>query len=69
MNKGRLEAFSDGLMAVLITIMVLELHVPRGGASAIPPAFVLQWVSDCLYVAVALMWLIPDRRIESRLGG
>jgi uncharacterized membrane protein len=191
MNKGRLEAFSDGLMAVLITIMVLELLVPRGGdraalrpllpvfltyvlsfiflgiywnnhhhllhaadsingrilwanlhlffwlslvpfvtgwmgenhfaplptavygavllmagaayrilvlliiaqqgegsrlaalvggdlkgkmslilyAAAIPLAFVLQWISDCLYVAVALMWLIPDRRIESRLGG
>jgi uncharacterized membrane protein len=191
MNKGRLEAFSDGLMAVLITIMVLELHVPRGAdwaalspllpvfltyilsfvflgiywnnhhhllhaadsingkilwanlhlffwlslvpfvtgwmgenhfaplptavygavllmaaaayrilvlliiaqqgkasrlaglvggdlkgnlslflyAAAIPLAFVLQWISDCLYVAVALMWLVPDRRIESRLNG
>jgi uncharacterized membrane protein len=191
MNKGRLEAFSDGLMAVLITIMVLELHVPRGAdwaalrpllpvfltyvlsfvflgiywnnhhhllhaadringrilwanlhlffwlslvpfvtgwmgenhfaplptavyglvwlmagaayrilvlliiahqgegsrlasliggdlkgklslilyAAAIPLAFVLQWISDCLYVAVALMWLVPDRRIESRLHG
>ena len=189
MNKGRLEAFSDGIMAVLITIMVLELHVPRGGdwaalrpllpgfltyvlsfiflgiywnnhhhllhaadsingkilwanlhlffwlslvplvtgwmgenhfaplptavygvvllmagaayrilvlfiiaqqgegsrlaalvgadlkgklslvlyAAAIPLAFVLQWISDCLYVAVALMWFIPDRRIEASL--
>jgi uncharacterized membrane protein len=36
-------------------------------ALAIPVAFVSQWVSDALYVAVALMWLIPDRRIESRL--
>jgi uncharacterized membrane protein len=191
MSKGRLEAFSDGLMAVLITIMVLELHVPRGSdwaalrpllpvfltyvlsfiflgiywnnhhhllhaadsingrilwanlhlffwlslvpfvtgwmgenhfaplptavygavllmagaayrilvlliiaqqgegsrlaslvgadlkgrlsivlyAAAIPMAFLLQWISDCLYVAVALMWLVPDRRIESRLHG
>jgi uncharacterized membrane protein len=30
MGKGRLEAFSDGVIAVLITIMVLELKVPHG---------------------------------------
>ena len=30
MTKGRLEAFSDGVLAVIITIMVLELKVPRG---------------------------------------
>ena len=30
MNKTRLEAFSDGVMAILITIMVLELKIPHG---------------------------------------
>ena len=30
MSKGRLEAFSDGVIAIIITIMVLELKVPRG---------------------------------------
>jgi TMEM175 potassium channel family protein len=34
---------------------------------AIPLAFVNQWISDGLYVLVALMWLVPDRRIESKL--
>ncbi len=31
MNKTRLEAFSDGVLAIIITIMVLELKVPHGG--------------------------------------
>ena len=33
MNKERLEAFSDGLFSVMITIMVLELRVPFGNVS------------------------------------
>jgi TMEM175 potassium channel family protein len=37
-------------------------------AAAIPLAFVHQLIADALYVTVALIWLIPDRRIESRLG-
>ena len=35
---------------------------------AIPLAFVNQWVAFGLYVAVALIWLVPDRRIERMLG-
>ena len=35
--------------------------------AAIIMAFVSQWASDALYVLVALIWLIPDRRIESKL--
>ena len=30
MKKGRLEAFSDGVIAIIITIMVLDLKVPHG---------------------------------------
>jgi uncharacterized membrane protein len=37
-------------------------------AVAIPLSFVSRWVSVALYVAVAVMWLIPDRRIERTLG-
>jgi uncharacterized membrane protein len=36
-------------------------------AVAILLAFTNQWVSDALYVVVALIWLVPDKRIESRL--
>jgi uncharacterized membrane protein len=36
--------------------------------AAIGLAFVSQWVSDVLYVVVALIWLVPDRRVESVLG-
>lgn len=35
---------------------------------AIGLAFVNQWISDALYVFVALMWLVPDRRIESKIN-
>ena len=37
--------------------------------AAIPLAFVNQLLSDAIYVSVAMMWLIPDRRIEARFGG
>ena len=35
--------------------------------AAIVLAFVNQWIADAIYVLVALMWLVPDRRIESRV--
>ena len=38
-------------------------------AAAIPLAFVREWLADAIFVGVALMWLVPDRRIETRLRG
>ncbi len=35
---------------------------------AIPLAFVNQWIADVLYIVVAAIWLIPDRRIESKIN-
>ena len=35
---------------------------------AIPLAFVNPWIASALYVSVALIWLVPDRRIERALG-
>jgi uncharacterized membrane protein len=37
-------------------------------AAAIPLAFVNQWISDAIYVTVAAMWFVPDKRIESVLN-
>jgi uncharacterized membrane protein len=36
-------------------------------AIAIPCAFVQQWISDAIYVVVAIIWLVPDPRIERKL--
>ena len=93
MRTTRLEAFSDGVFA----IMVLELKVPQrpqlhlrrhlleqsspsiagcqngeccgvvGKSSLVVLAFVAPWISATLCVSVALVWLIPDRRIERHL--
>ncbi len=37
-------------------------------AASIPLAFVREWLADAIFVAVALVWLVPDRRIERRLA-
>jgi uncharacterized membrane protein len=55
MGKDRLAAFSDGVIAVIITIMVLELHVPQGGywsaLAAIAPSFLI-YVLSFIYVGI-----------------
>ena len=55
MTKGRLEAFSDGVVAIIITIMVLELKVPHGEDLAalrpLAPVF-LAYVLSFLYVGI-----------------
>jgi len=55
MTKGRLEAFSDGVVAIIITIMVLELRVPHGETLSslrpLAPVF-LSYVLSFLYVGI-----------------
>ena len=41
---------------------------PLAYAAAVPLAFASPWLSQALYVAVALMWIVPDPRIEKRLS-
>ncbi len=55
MTKNRLEAFSDGVMAIIITIMVLELKVPHGdGPSDLLPLLpvFLSYVLSFIYVGI-----------------
>ncbi|HWB26434.1 MAG TPA: TMEM175 family protein [Chitinophagaceae bacterium] len=57
MNKGRLEAFSDGVLAIIITIMVLEIKVPQGADWASLKPLVPVMLSYCLsFVFVAIYW-------------
>ncbi len=55
MGKGRFEAFSDGVLAIIITIMVLELHVPHGATLGalfeLWPVF-LSYVISFIYVGI-----------------
>jgi uncharacterized membrane protein len=55
MGKGRLEAFSDGVIAIIITIMVLELKVPHGDSlqslRPLVPVF-LSYVLSFVYVGI-----------------
>lgn len=57
MGTGRLEAFTDGVIAIIITIMVLELKVPQGGdlsdLSAEAPVLLAYLLS---FVNVGLYW-------------
>jgi uncharacterized membrane protein len=55
MGKGRLEAFSDGVIAIIITIMVLELKVPHGATfdALLPLLPVLgSYVLSFIYVGI-----------------
>ncbi|MBL7994132.1 DUF1211 domain-containing protein [bacterium] len=57
MGKGRIEAFSDGVIAIIITIMVLELKVPAGGQledmAHLVPVFVSYVLS---FVFIGIYW-------------
>jgi uncharacterized membrane protein len=74
MGTGRLEAFSDGVIAVIITIMVLELKLPRdtdlGSLRSVIPQLLSYLLS---FVVVAIMWvnhhhfLRSARRADARL--
>ncbi len=57
----------DSLLAKAVGNDIKGKLSPLLYAAAIPAAFFQEWVAGLLYVLVALMWLVPDRRIERAL--
>ena len=72
MSKGRLEAFSDGVIAILITIMILELKVPHGAdwdaLRPLLPPFLTYVLS---YVFLGIYWNNHHHMLQatSRING
>ncbi|HEV3285829.1 MAG TPA: TMEM175 family protein, partial [Steroidobacteraceae bacterium] len=57
MNTARLEAFTDGVIAIIITIMVLEIHVPKGqDLAALKQEVPLLLAYVLSYVNVGIFW-------------
>src|SRR3954470_5445371 len=57
MRKARLEAFSDGVIAILITIMVLELHVPHGtDFAALQPLIPVLSAYVLSFILIGIYW-------------
>lgn len=57
MGKGRMEAFSDGVLAVIITVMVLEMKVPHGAdLAALAPVLPVFLVYVLSFTNIAIYW-------------
>jgi uncharacterized membrane protein len=74
MNTARLEAFTDGVVAIIITVMVLEIRVPRGASLAALQADVPVLLAYVLsYVNVGIFWnnhhhmLHATERVDGRV--
>ena len=68
MNKNRLEAFSDGVIAIIITIMVLELKPPHDTAAASLAEVLPGWLRYALsFVYIGIYW-INHHALLDRVG-
>ena len=74
MDKGRLEAFTDGVIAIIITIMVLEMKVPHGADLAALQSSLPVFLAYVLsYINVGIFWnnhhhmLHATERIDGRV--
>jgi len=61
MNKGRLESFSDGVFAVAITLLVLDLHASASRPESLAVQLVREWPSFAAYVlsflVIGIIWV------------
>jgi uncharacterized membrane protein len=61
MTPNRLEAFSDGVFAIAITLLVLELHVPQPGSGELGHELLEQWPSYAAYIVtfitIGIIWI------------
>jgi uncharacterized membrane protein len=61
MSKARLEALSDGVIAIAITLLILEIKVPEGAGNDLPHQLAEQWPSYLSYVVsffvIGVIWL------------
>jgi TMEM175 potassium channel family protein len=74
MSKGRLEAFTDGVIAIIITIMVLEMKVPHGADMVALRPLIPIFLSYVLsFVFVGIYWnnyhhlLLAVRHVNGRI--
>ena len=74
MNTNRLNSFTDGVIAIIITIMVLELPVPRGsGMAALKPELTLFAAYALAFIKVGIYWfqhhhlLQASRRVDGQV--
>jgi uncharacterized membrane protein len=61
MSTNRLEAFSDGVFAIAITLLVLDIHVPPPGEGSLGHELLAQWPSYAAYVisflTIGIIWM------------
>lgn len=61
MSPNRLEAFSDGVFAIAVTLLVLDLGVPEPGKGALGHALLAQWPSYAAYIVsfltIGIIWI------------
>ena len=61
MSKARVEAFSDGVIAIAITLLVLDLHVPEPGSGTLGHELAKEWPSYAAYVVsfltIGIIWV------------